>query len=79
MFIEANNSLTINHTQANQVIYCNVFVVQVIMYSMCEDYVLGTVEWMGSDFQVMRRCHCVGWVVGSLLVLDLLDGSGISR
>ncbi len=49
------------------------------MYSMCEDYVLGSVEWMGSDVQIMRRCHCVGWVVGSLLVLDLLDGSGISR
>ncbi len=49
------------------------------MYSMCKDYVLGSVEWMGSDVQIMRRCHCVGWVVGSLLVLDLLDDSGICR
>ncbi len=45
VFIEANNSLTINHTQANQVLYCNVFVVQVIMYSMCEDYVRE--QWSG--------------------------------
>ncbi len=72
MFIEANNSPSITHKQTG------FFTVQVIMYSMCKDYVLGSVEWMGSDVQIMR-CHCVGWVVGSLLVLDLLDGSGISR